>query len=166
MSAIGDKLRALEYAPNFDAENAVDPADMLRQLTELTQVALPEDYKTFLAEFPSTGLFDVGIFSTGLTKALGVPTGQYPVEVLYAASSKKREDLLSLRKRQATESEIPLYLLRIGADPGGDYYCMDLRPEGFGKVHYLSSEVPVEEGLFLVANDFGSFIENLWRNEQ
>jgi hypothetical protein len=41
---------------------------------------------------------------------------------------------------------------------------MDLRPESFERIHWCRYE-PMEVGLYLVANDFTSFIESLRREE-
>jgi hypothetical protein len=165
MSIVGDKLRALGYEPASGAEDIEYDADMVRQLSDLIGVELPKDYKAFLAEFPGTGFLGIEIVSAGLVKAPSVPDGLYPMGVLYASSTQENEDLLGLRRLQK-QSEIPLYVLLIGNDLASDFYCMDLRPESFGKIYFWDHEQLPEDALRLLATDFTSFIGSLRKDEE
>ena len=165
MSVIRDQLRALGFEPTPGGALAEANTDLASQLSELIQVELPDDYKTFLAEFPHTGTLDVGVVCVGLVTAHFAPDGAYTSELLFASSTKPHEDILAVRRIQMRDAEIPLCVLLIGEDLFGDFYCMDLRPESFGKIYFWNHEQRIEDGLYLVANDFKSFIGNLRRKD-
>jgi hypothetical protein len=165
VSAIGDKLRALGYEPTPSGALADANTDLASQLSQLVQVEVPDDYRAFLAEFPRTGTLDVGVACVGLVTAYFAPDGKYTTELLFASSTRSREDILAVRRAQIQKAEIPLYVLLIGEDLFGDFYCMDLRPESFGKIYFWNHEQRIEEGLYLVGNNFNSLIENLRRGE-
>jgi len=160
MSLISDKLNDIGYRPLVGTDQ--QDSSILENLPEIICYPLPADYLQFLSEFPITGNFDADIVCLGVESAPSAPDNIYPITLLYAGCSNSRNDLLKLRNMQC---EIPLYLLIIGNDDGGNYFCLDLRAVSHGRVYFLFHEEEVETGLYLLANDFTSFIGTLRRDQ-
>ncbi len=63
------------------------------------------------------------------------------------------------------------HYLPIGNSPGGDIYCLSLRPEEFGAVYYWDHEEanyegePWEENMIKLSPSFNQFISNLYENK-
>jgi hypothetical protein len=158
MSVIREKLNEVAYRRFLRTDDFDSKA--LANLPAQIGYPLPDDYLQFLIAFPNTGIFDADIVCTGIEFAPCASDGIYPITLLYASCSKSSNDLLAFRKNQW---ELPSHFLVIGDDIGGNYFCLDLRPESLGKVYFLFHEEKIETGLYLLANDFTSFISSLRR---
>jgi len=156
MPALADKLKGLGYEAFLGGGNY--DANTLNRLPELIGSPLPEDYLQFLAQFPNTGIFEANIVCAGVECAPCAADGLYPITHLYASSTRPSSDLLGLRKMQ---EEGTRYLLFIGVDVFGNYFCLDLRRESFGKIYFWFHEERLDKGLYLLADDFTSFINSL-----
>lgn len=158
MSVISTKLKEVGYKPFVAADNFAP--DTLAKLPDIIGYPVPDDYLQFLIEFPNTGIFDADIFCSGIESAPCAPDSLYPIALLYASCSDKRYGLLEFRK---DPWELPFHFLVIGDDIGGNYFCLDLRAESLGKVYFLFHEEEIETGMYLLADDFTSFIGGLRR---
>lgn len=155
MGKISEKLKSLGYRmflPDEQHDNVLP-----RDLETKIGYALPVDYMQFLRDFPNTGIFDDMIICRGIQAAPCADDYVYPITFLFAVCARVTNDLLGLRGLQ---DEIPLHLLVIGVDDGGNYFCLDLRRESFGRIYFLFHEEGTD-GLYLLANDFSSFIDSL-----
>jgi hypothetical protein len=110
-------------------------------------------------------MLEVSVVSPRLEAAPLALEQAFPLDKLFASSSGSGEDVLAVRREDQADLEIPPYLLLIGGDLFGDYYCMDLRAESFGKIYFWDHQELTEHSLSLVGNDFRSFIGNLRRKD-
>jgi hypothetical protein len=163
MASKFENLRALQYQPfvktdNFDATAFIE-------LTQIVGYPIPEDYLCFLREFPNSGMFmieDGDAVIYGIEKLSGNHNGGYAVGMLYARCSNESYDLLAYARRPEYDGDVPRYALLIGDDAFGNAFCLDLRPDTFGKVYFWDHEHSADEtGLHLVAHDFVSFVNGL-----
>jgi hypothetical protein len=158
MWSVAEKLEQLSYEPMPSAARSAYDHDTLARLPELVGFALPEDYVQFLREFPRTGMLNA--YCAGLERAPWAPDALYPVDELYASSSRPLVDLLGRRQEQPSRGT-PLYLLEIGGGLPRASICLDLRDGSFGNIYYWCRDVSVGKGLFLLARDFTAFIRHL-----
>jgi hypothetical protein len=102
-------------------------------------LALPQDYREFLAATPGGRLRSNVRFSLS-----GGPNGQ---EILSDVAGLQKEEYYSLAQRfaEAEADAIPLGLLSIMSDRGGNAIALVLRPERLGETVFLDHEV-AEEG--------------------
>ncbi|WP_420998319.1 SMI1/KNR4 family protein [Cupriavidus sp. 30B13] len=157
-----EKLRDLAYRPYASADQH-DPA-VFAGLSAVVGYPVPQEYMDFLREFPDTGVFAVegDVIIHSKEKLSGKHDGIYAIDMLFAASMDKRYDLMEIASRPVYDGDTPRYVLQIGQDLGGNAFCLDLRPETFGKVYFWDHEHSAREtGLHLVADDFFSFLNGL-----
>lgn len=157
-----EKLRELGYQP-FVSDDKYDSRALLN-LSTVVGYSIPNIYLDFLDEFPNTGVFDAegGVIVEGIERLSGNHDGWYSIAMLFAGCTDKRYDLIEIASRPVYDGDAPRCLLLIGDDLFGNAYCLDLRPESFGKVYFWDHEhVREETGLYLVAHDFESFVKQL-----
>lgn len=163
MADINNKLMELGYKQLYEKEKN-DP-DKLANLTQKIGYKVPEDYQQFLMDYPNTGTFSYMVEAQAIEPVACVGDDKYlPISLLFA-SCKTRP---SYNLLNAQESDIlPPGLIFIGQE-FGNYFCLSLNDENFGKVYYLDNEEYLYdkesgkiEGLYLVSNDFSSFICSL-----
>lgn len=162
MTTVSQKLAALMYQP-YIATDRHDPA-VFANLSQVAGYPIPQAYMDFLHEFPNTGVFAVegDACILGKEKLSGRHDGVYAIDMLFAACTNKRYDLIKIAGRPVYDGDTPRYVLHIGQDLGGNVFCLDLRPESFGKVYFWDHEHSSHEtGLHLVADDFESFVNGL-----
>ncbi|MFC0677968.1 SMI1/KNR4 family protein [Lysobacter korlensis] len=162
MMTLSQKLAALMYRPYIDTDRH-DPA-VFANLPQIVGYPIPEEYMDFLRDFPSTGMFDVegDVIVKGVEQLPGNHDGRYAVSMLFAACSDERYDLMEIARRPLYGGDTPRYVLQIGDNEFGNAFCLDLRRESFGKVYYWDHESGADEtGLYLVADDFTSFVRGL-----
>jgi hypothetical protein len=162
MASQFENLRTLQYHPFVETDSF--DASAFAELAQVAGYPIPEDYLSFLKEFPNTGMFNiegtVGIY--GLEKLPGNHDGGYALDMLYAGCSDKRYDLIEVAKNANHEEGTPSHDLPVGDNSFGNVFCLDLRPETFGKVYFWDHEHgPDVSGLYLVAHDFVSFVNGL-----
>jgi hypothetical protein len=151
-----EKLKTLGYMPLEKDVHYED--DLSDKLSTTIKYTVPKSYLQFLRSYPQTGVFEVGVLCKGIESAPCAPSGLYPISVLYATCVNLPYDLLQLN---SIKCEMPDYLLVIGEDDGGNYFCIDLRQDKNGAVYFLDHELDIDEGLYLLSTDFESFIANL-----
>jgi len=161
MRAPFENLEKLEYSP-FIPEDEQD-SRLRQELPALVGHQIPPGFLDFIRMFPNTGMFDAGtVVVEGIERFTGNDDGTYLVNMLFASCADERYDLLEIARRPPYECSPPRYLLQIGDDGGGNSFCLDLRPETFGRVLYWDQEVCSEKsGMHLVSRDFASFVEAL-----
>ena len=162
MASPFEKLHELSYLSFIPYDNH-EPW-LFASLSSVAGYPIPQEYMDFLHEFPNTGVFavegDVSIM--GKEKLSAKHDGFYAIDMLFAACSDRRYDLIEIASRPAYDGDTPRYVLRIGQDLGGNAFCLDLRPETFGSVYFWDHEHGADEsGLHLLANDFVSFVHGL-----
>lgn len=158
MFSMAEKLIKAGYRPLINTDDF--DSITLKTLPETIGYSVPDDYLQFVIDFPNTGIFDDDVLCSGIDPAPCAPDRLYPITLLYASCSTDYCDLLKLRDIQC---EIPQHFLIIGNDDSGNYFCLDLREESLGNVYFLFHEEEIETGLYLLANDFTSFIGSLRR---
>lgn len=157
-----ENLHSLAYRPYMDTDSH-DPV-VFAALPKVAGYPIPQDYLAFLHEFPNTGIFaaEGNVSVVGKEKLSGRHDGSYSIDMLYAACTDKRYDLIEITSRPVYDGDTPRYVLQIGDNVGGNVFCLDLRPESFGKVYFWDHEHSEgETGLHLVADDFTSFVNGL-----
>ena len=162
MASLLEKLHDLTYRP-YVATDSHDPA-VFANLSTVAGYPIPQEYMDFLREFPNTGVFAVegDVFIQGKEKLSGRHNGCYAIDMLFAACTDKQYDLIEITGRPDYDGDTPRYALQIGQDLGGNAFCLDLRPDSFGKVYFWDHERSADEtGLYLVAHDFVSFVNGL-----
>jgi len=162
MATLFDNLHALAYRPYVATDHHDSAA--LANLEKVAGYPIPQAYMDFLREFPDTGMFDAdsGVVVEGKERLSGNHNGWYSIAMLYAACSDKRYDLIEIAGRPVYDGDTPRYVLLIGDDLFGNTFCLDLRPQTFGRVHFWDHEHSADEtGLHLVADDFVSFVNGL-----
>lgn len=152
------RLSELQYAKFLDSDMHT-PGDVEQALRELGR-AVPGDYADFLRQHPDAGIFEQQVACIGSTPAPCAPERVYPITLLYGLCSNALYDLLQVR---ANQYEIPLDYLLIGEDVGGNQFALSLGEATFGKVYFLYAEEPIEQGqgMYLLADDFLSFVASL-----
>jgi hypothetical protein len=162
MASKFENLRTLQYQPFVKTDNF--DATAFTELVQVVGYPIPEHYFDFLKEFPSTGVFEVdgGVVIKGIELLSGNHDGWYSISMLYAKCSDEYYDLVNIARRPDYDGDTARYALRIGEDLLGNGYCLDLRPDTFGKVYFWDHEHSADEtGLHLVAHDFVSFVNGL-----
>jgi hypothetical protein len=166
MASQFENLRTLEYRPFVETDNF--DASSFAELAGVVGYPIPEDYLSFLREFPRSGMFMIeggDAVIHGIEKLPGSHDGFYAVGMLYARCSNENYDLLAVARRPIYDGDVPRYTLLIGDDPFGNAFCLDLRPESFGKVYFWDHEHGSDvSGLYLLAHDFVSFVNGLQVN--
>lgn len=161
MSNFSDSLQRLRYCPYIRSDN---PSNYFDNLDAALNSRVPQDYLDFLREFPWTGVFEIdgNVFVASDDKLSGRHDGHYSIDMLFAACSDKRYDLVEIAKRPVYDGDVPPYILLIGENVGGNAFGLDLRAEGFGQIYYWDhAHETDDDGLHLVAKDFSSFISSL-----
>ena len=148
------KLKSLKYRP-FSNMVAIG---CVREHSPWSHLPLPLDYIEFLEAYPNTGIFDEEVACKGIESSECAPDGIYPITMLFATCDKESYDLIGLNNM---DSDLPAYLLLIGDDVGGNYFCMDLREKEIGNIYFLDHEIPMESGLVLLASSFSDFVDRL-----
>jgi len=125
---------------------------------------LPDDYKKFLLKF-NGGFPEKKIFH------IDDQQGEDILSVLYGIDkeNKTREHLTLAYNFNFLRIDLPQNILPIGHDPGGNYICMSLSEDNYGKIYFWDHEVPNEDkngktnynNMYLIAEDFNVFIDNL-----
>jgi hypothetical protein len=162
MTTLSQKLATLLYQP-YIATDRHDPA-VFANLSKVAGYPIPQEYMDFLREFPNTGMFEVegNVVVKGVERLSGNHDGWYAISMLFAGCTDKRYDLIEIAGRPAYDGDTPRHVLLIGDNEFGNTFCLDLRPESFGKVYYWDHEHGADEtGLHLVAEDFVSFVNGL-----
>lgn len=125
-------------------------------------INLPLEYKKFLlinnGGYPDRGCFN---FSDGRDGSI--------VDVFYGISGNK---IISLKSNMDEyKSRMPSEFIPIGEDPGGNRICLSLRSIDFGKIYFWDheleadtdiGEIPSDENLTLISDNFSDFIESLY----
>jgi hypothetical protein len=127
-------------------------------LPKLLGYSVPVDYLEFLEAFPETGILDTDVACEGIEGSTWAEDRLYSVAVIFAHCSHPSNDLLGVR---SVQYELPHHYVLIGEDEGGNSFCLDLRPEHFGRVVFLFHEE--DPGESLVAQSFTDFIRRLRR---
>ncbi|HEX7653481.1 MAG TPA: SMI1/KNR4 family protein [Verrucomicrobiae bacterium] len=156
MSVMPDKLAALGYRRLVESDHYAP--ETLTNLSSIIGRPVPAAFTRFLVDYPNTGTFEQFVHALGLDAAPGVPDKRYAIGVLYSNCSKPHSDLLSIRNNN---SKIWDDFLLIGRDDFGYTFAIDLRDGEFGKIKCKTTEQDWDEKLYLVANDFESFILSL-----
>jgi hypothetical protein len=140
-------LKALRYYPYGPIEG--QPVDTAARLSAMLSGSVPEDYLSFLREFPNTGMFDID-------GTVGI--GAFGLDMLFASCADKRCDLVEIASRPVYEGDMPRDFLMIGDNGFGNAFGLDLRPGTFGRVFYWDHD---DGALHLVAPSFSEFVINL-----
>lgn len=157
MKTISEKLKEIGYKSFIAADHY--PSETLKNLSELIGRRVPDDYLRFLVEFPNTGTIGDEIVCEGITASPWAPNGFYSIALLYASCSNSLYDLVINHRNPADAWDFGGNFLVIGDDVGGNLFCLDLKEESFGKIYFWDHEhLAAESGLYLVANDFTSFV--------
>ncbi len=137
----------------------IDDSDLARVESEIG-VALPSDYRVFLLEFnggqPTPDGF---MFKGGSDGSL--------VNILFGVGHARATNDV-VRVWRGNRTAVPQDLLPIGYDAGGNFICLGLRGERRGRVYFQAADLVAEEDdpwgeefVWLVADSFAEFIENL-----
>lgn len=125
-------------------------------------IGLPEDYKRFLKRHaggrPVPDAFD---FLDGTEGSM--------VDQLYYLDP-KHDKYANLAKIRSVFNDVaPEALLMIGRDPGGNQICLFLSPDRYGQVGFwnheygsIESKEDLDKSVKIVAEDFQSFLDNLF----
>lgn len=158
------KLEELGYEPLFENENN-DP-NIFLNLSQNIGYSIPEDYQQFLMDYPSTGTFSVLVETPVIDRIPAAGDYEYlPISILFAGCvSKPNYHLLHEREFDV----IPPHFILIGEDIGGNGFIISLNDSTFGRIYYFDheeyfydKETGSLERIYLVANDFTTFICNL-----
>ena len=156
MSAMFDKLKALGYRRHVESDHYTP--ETLANLSSIIERPVPEEFIRFLTKFPETGSFECDVQAFGLEQAPGIKNKSYDINIIYANCSIIHLDLLNIYEN--IPKEFKNYLI-ISHDLFANSFAIDLNPGEFGKVKYKSTEEDWDGRLYLVANDFESFILGL-----
>lgn len=161
MLKFSDKFLNLGYRKFIEDDKP--SGDISKKLTAIVGGNIPSDYLQFLTDFPCTGTFDADVNCLGLEPSPWAPDGLYSTLLFFAACSKKSEDLIFMRENPLGSWDFDFSSMLVIADSsGGNYFCLSLKPETYGKVYFWDHDhSETETGLYLLANDFTSFVERL-----
>ena len=163
MKSVIETLQDLKYGKFIDSDNftSLPENEIINQLG----ITIPHEYRDFLKSYPNTGYFftDESVVCHGISSYAGAPDSVYLISSLFAQCSDSSVDLVAFRHSQDDTSEfIPLVFLVIGDGDGGNYICMDLRPETIGQIYFWAHDHQADEsGMHLLANSFNDFIARL-----
>lgn len=129
----------------------------------IIKALLPKEYKSFIIQtnggFPKPDIFIINDFQ-----------GTSIIDIFYGFSDGISYPHLDLIKNYIdTRLDIPKNVIPIGEDPGGNYICMSLSEDNYGKIYFWDHEVPNEDengkptydNMYLIAEGFNVFIDNL-----
>lgn len=128
------------------------------------QIILPLDYKHFLLEknggLPKKNTFNLNNYEEKCEIFFSIDDGITTYKHL--TLEEQWTDLVKL-------SYLPDDLYPMGRDGGGNYICISLKGENYGKIYFYDHEVDNEnddgslnrENLYLIANNFIEFLEKL-----
>jgi hypothetical protein len=152
-----ENLGYRKFVKNYESSG-----DISKKLAEIAEYSIPQDYLQFLNDFPCTGTFDIDVYCLGLESSPWAPDALYPTLLFFASCSQKSEDLIFMRENPLEAWDFDSSMLVIADSSGGNYFCMSLKKETFGKVYFWDHDhSETETGLYLLANNFTSFIEQL-----
>lgn len=127
-------------------------------------LSLPSDYKLFLLNenggMPVKKTFNLNNTEENCEIFFGVDDGFTPYKHLTV--QEQWTDLVKL-------SYLPDEIYPIGRDAGGNYTCICLKGEHYGKIYFYDHEIDNENedgtlnwnNLYLIANNFTEFLEKL-----
>lgn len=123
-----------------DAGYSLPNETAISDIETLIGSTLPEDYRAFLSLTPGGQVYGRVLFSLS-----GEPVG---TERLSRVAGVRPEPDLSLVERfhSANDNDVPLGLLSIMTDGGGNDIAISLRPDRFGEIFFLDHEVSGGEG--------------------
>ncbi|GAA5527548.1 SMI1/KNR4 family protein [Herpetosiphon gulosus] len=104
---------------------------------------LPEDYRSFLLEH-NGGQPELTVFKTGSPLLLPDDESMIHFFLTLDPASEYYEIRDTIRTYTAYETRIPLELLPIACDPGGNVICLGIRGEQRGKVYFWDHEFELE----------------------
>ena len=130
---------------------------------------LPDDYAAFLTEFPETGMFDREVAFRGRHPSpWAYASGADGLEALYGwcRSDYEAFDIFHIRDQYLDEFG-PSYLA-IGEMPGGSRVVMSCAGKDKGRIYAWDHEQDpgVGKGFYLAFDDFSSFIDALFEEEE
>lgn len=159
MSNISYKLNALGLRP-LKADVHTLHNNYAAQLAE-KGLLVPNDYQTFLLNYPLTSVFNNQIVFSGKDTSPWAANGLEVLEVLYGECSDTQNDLLKVRDQLS--AELPPDFLPIGQVTGANFVCLCLRKESFGEVYIWDHEHDndARQGLYFVTPSFSEFVNLL-----
>lgn len=159
MSNISYKLNALGLRP-LKADVHTLHNNYAAQLEE-KGLLVPNDYQTFLLDYPLTGVFDNQIVFSGKDTSPWATNGLEVLEVLYGKCSDTQNDLLKVRDQLS--DQLPSDFLPIGQVTGANFVCLCLRKESLGEVYVWDHEHEnnARQGLYFVTSSFSEFVNLL-----
>jgi hypothetical protein len=160
MLNISHKLNTLGFRPmrpDIDVSHNNNYSNLLAE----KGVHVPGDYKTFLLDHPSTGVFDSQVVFSAEDKSSWATNGLEVLEVLYGKCSDTQNDLLKVRDQFF--DQLPPDFLPIGQVTGANLVCLCLRKESFGKIYIWDHEHEndARQGLYFVTSSFSEFVNLL-----
>lgn len=163
MIDIIERLRNLGYRPLKGDDFNVDA--LIASLKGEGH-SLPEDYETFLKNYPTTGVFDDQVGFEGSEKSPWASGGVEVLECLYGQCIDKRNDLMAVRDQLS--SELPVSMLAIGEVTGANFVCIRLDETAFGAICIWDHEHmnDARHGIYSVAPSFYEFIQLLKKIEE
>jgi len=139
------------------------PAGSLEALQQKYDVKLPSDYIEFLKIYNGVILKVKEFF-------ISDDQGSSTLDILYGLADTAQFEHLDLgRKWRKTRASMPDDIFPIGSDPGGNYVCICLEGEDYGKIFFYDHEEPNEDengqpnhqNLYPIGDSFSYFMASL-----
>lgn len=143
---------------NMESVNGKIAIDDIRNFEKTYNVKLPEDYIAFLLKYN-------GGYPKESTFKISDEEGESVVNKFYGIGNMK-SNLSSVF--EILDGEIPDGFISIANDPGGNEICISVGEEHYGKVFVWIHDMDSDEylsNMFLLANSFNEFFDNLYENE-
>ena len=140
---------------------------VLSELEKELNVKLPEDYKKFMIKnnggTPAEDLaFDFLDVSTNKKNSSIIQS----FFVIYDEETYEDDDLKKSYRILQAYGATPSNMLPLGNDPGGNFICMCISGENYGKVFFADHELEdLETGymvMSIIADSFSEFIDKLY----
>lgn len=145
-----EKLTEIVATDLIDDDSTVT-FEELEQFEQEKNIKIPKEYKEFLTQQCAFYVVDNYGFPMIETSELTSDDGYEKIDMFY-----NREFL------SESDDFIKIWgdkVLPIGGNMGGDYVCIGVSEENFGKIFFLyHDDDEREDGLYLIANTFEEFI--------
>jgi cell wall assembly regulator SMI1 len=129
----------------FERSNGPVTVDVIAALEKQLGARLPSDYSSFLRQDNGGRPLEYAVTVAGW--------GDTVINSFFGAGCPGRQALDFQARRMS--SMLPEAVMPIGDDPGGNYFCICLRPPDAGAVFLWDHE---QAALFRIAQSFSSFL--------